>query len=278
VITKVTYLQSDDPSNPNKPTQKTRVAVFGSFYRGYHILNNLLNDPELAKRIEIVGVATDDPTKPGVSAKKRVWQYPHTEQEEQMVEELAKKHGIPVYKGKVKTQEFYDLLKNDWKPDIVYMGTFGQLLDEAIINTPKHGIYNMHPSDGVNWPSCVGPNPFEQMFETKKPFCSITLHKANPRFDDGEFTAFSQRIPIPYDDMEHMTLGEKVVHMHQLTSPFAGELANAHLRSEIGMSLAQSQDFYSNKFEKKSAAALPTSYRARLNVEQPSIGGSIGSM
>ncbi len=276
MIAHVTYEKSGDPSNPSKPAQKMRVVVFVSFYRGFHTLNNLLNDTELKDRIEIVGVATDDPGKPGVSAKKSVWQYPHTEQEEKMVEDLAKKHGIPVYKGKVKTQEFYELLQNDWKPDIVYMGTFGQLLDETIINIPKHGIYNMHPSDGVNWPSCVGPNPFEQMFETKKPFCSITLHKANAKFDDGEFTAFSPRIPIPYDDMENMTLGEKVIHMHRITSPYAGELANAHLRSEIGMPLAKSHDYYADKFKKETPAPT-TSYRARLNAET-SIGGLSGGL
>lgn len=269
---------SADPTIPDKPAPKIRVAVFGSFYRGYSILNNLLEDPELANRIEIVGVATDDPTKPGVSAKKRVWKYPHTEHEEKMVEELAAKHRIPVYKGKVKTKEFYDILQNQWKPDIVYMGTFGQLLDETIINTPKRGIYNMHPSDGVNWPSCVGPNPFEQMFETRKPFCAIALHKANTKFDDGEFAAFSERIPIPYDDMEHMTLGEKVTHMHRVTSPYAGELANAHLRSEIGMELAKQQDFYANKFDKKAPTAASASYRERLKNTEPAARGALGNM
>jgi methionyl-tRNA formyltransferase len=89
--------------SPPPPVPKTRVAVFGSFYRGYHILSNLLSDPELMKRIEIVGVATDDPAQKYTSAAKRVWQYAHTQQEENMVAELAGRNGIPVFKGKVKS-------------------------------------------------------------------------------------------------------------------------------------------------------------------------------
>src|SRR5687768_18599446 len=81
-----------------KEPEKTRVVVFGSFYRGYHILKNLLEDSELQKRIEIVGVATDDPSKSFTSPSKRVWQYTHSQQEEHMMEELAARHGIPVYK------------------------------------------------------------------------------------------------------------------------------------------------------------------------------------
>lgn len=230
---------------------KTRVVVFGSFYRGYHILKNLLSDKELMKRIEIVGVATDDPHQSYVSPQKRVWQYPHTEQEEQMVEKLAEKHGIPVFKGKVKSKEFYDIIENDWKPDIAYMGTFGQLLNNRIIDASANGIYNCHPSDGENWPSCVGPDPFEQIFESGKRFCGITLHQTNDKFDDGELTCFSERIPVPYEFMEdqEMHIGERVIHMHRLTSPHAGQLVNAHLRSQLDMPLTRMQDQYKDAFK-----------------------------
>ncbi len=228
---------------------KMRVAIFGSFYRGYHILSNLLNDSELMNKIEIVGIATDDPSQKFTSASKRVWQYAHTQQEEKMVETLAGRHGIPVFKGRVKTTEFYDKLQNDWKPDIVYMGTFGQLLDETIIKTPRLGVFNAHPADGEIWPSCVGPNPFEQMLETRKPYCAIALHQANTKFDDGDLASFSERMPIPYETLDGMPdIGEKVIHMHRVTSPYAGSLINAHLRSEVGLPLTVEQSCYADKF------------------------------
>ena len=42
---------------------KTRVALFGSFLGGYHVLQELLFG-ELARRITVTGVASDDPTQP----------------------------------------------------------------------------------------------------------------------------------------------------------------------------------------------------------------------
>jgi hypothetical protein len=42
---------------------RTRVAVFGSYMGGYHVLKELLAGP-LADRVAVVGVATDDPTQP----------------------------------------------------------------------------------------------------------------------------------------------------------------------------------------------------------------------
>jgi methionyl-tRNA formyltransferase len=209
----------------------------------------------LMKRIEIVGVATDDPAQKYTSAAKRVWQYAHTQQEENMVAELAGRNGIPVFKGKVKSPEFYDTLKNDWKPDIIYMGTFGQLLDDAIITTPRLGVFNAHPADGDQWPSCVGPNPFEQMLEAHNPYCAIALHQTNTQFDNGDLTSFSQRLPIPYETLDGMSgLGDKVLHMHRITAPYAATLINSHLRSEIGMPLTHEQAYYADKFKPKPGA------------------------
>lgn len=216
---------------------KQRVVIFGSYHRGYHILKSLLEDQELKAKIEIVGVATDDPSQSYVSPSKRVWQYGYTPEEACMVEKLAQRNAIPVYKGRVKSEEFYDLLKNQWKPDIVYMGTFGQLLNNRIIDTPRLGVFNVHPSDGLHWPSCVGPNPFEQMLEKKSPSCSLALHKANAAFDNGELACFSDRIDLPYDRMESLDLGEKVKLLHRVTSPSAGPLVISHLRTQLEMPL-----------------------------------------
>jgi hypothetical protein len=48
------------PHLPSPDTRKTRVAVFGSFMGGYHVLRELLLGP-LAHRVAVVGVATDGP-------------------------------------------------------------------------------------------------------------------------------------------------------------------------------------------------------------------------
>ena len=49
------------PNLPPTPAPRTRVAVLGSFMSGYHVLKELLAG-ELADRVIVVGVATDDPS------------------------------------------------------------------------------------------------------------------------------------------------------------------------------------------------------------------------
>jgi methionyl-tRNA formyltransferase len=247
--------------------EKTRVVVFGSFHRGYHILKNLLNDPQLMQHVEIVGVVTDDPAKNYTNAKNRVWQYSQNEDDKYMVEKLADAHGIPVYKGRVKppdpplkdpakqekaageAEAFRTMLKEEWKPDIIYMGTFGQRIDKEIFSIPPMGMYNMHPSDEEEWPSCTGPNPFEQLFEKHRADSSkgknaiIVLHEVDELFDNGQKAACSERIAVPYEQMKHMSEGDKVLLMHKITSPHAGMLANSHLRSQIDIPLLRSHTY-----------------------------------
>lgn len=245
----------------NTQTPKTRVVIFGSFHRGYNILHEMLRDEELMKHIDIVGVATDDPQQPYVSAKKRVWRHPHDKVDEMKIELLAQNNKIPVYKGRIKppakplkdpkkqaeaekeAEHFRKMLKEEWKPDIIYMGTFGQQIDETIINTPPLGMFNLHPSDEEPWPSCVGPQPFEEIFKKHEEDARrgrnavIVLHHVNEEFDNGDMACCSEKIPVPYEDMKDMELGEKVVYMHRHTSPAAGRLAVNHLRSQIGLAL-----------------------------------------
>ena len=57
------------PNLPSPDGRKTRIAVFGSFMGGYHVLQELLLGP-LARRAVVVGVATDDPTQAAKDRKK----------------------------------------------------------------------------------------------------------------------------------------------------------------------------------------------------------------
>src|ERR1700685_3735452 len=88
-LRRVPHLRKDFPS-------RARVAVFGSFYGGYHILSELL-EPPLAELVTVVGVATDDPKQPFTHADVRLWKYPHTQAEEEMVLTLAHENDLPVY-------------------------------------------------------------------------------------------------------------------------------------------------------------------------------------
>lgn len=193
-----------------------RVAVFGSYYRGLHVLRELLSG-HLRDRVQVVGVATDDPAQSFVSPHKRVWQYPHTEAERTMVGDLARSHGIEVYSGRVKCEAFYVTLEERWRPDLCVMATFGQKIDRRLYTCPPRGFYNLHPCKDDAWPSrYVGGNPFNALIADGSEYCVMAMHAVDDGFDTGPLLVFSAHIPIP--------AGASVVDMHRLTAPVAAQL------------------------------------------------------
>ena len=180
------------------PKSKVRVAVFGSFHGGYHILEQLLREP-LAQYFTVTGVASDDPKQPFTHANVRLWRHVHTKVEEEWVAKLAKTHGLPVYRGRIKTPEFERMFVEDWAPDLCLMATFGQLIPRQIFTVPRLGFYNFHHSD-LEWPSYPGPDPIGDMQRDGKTHVVITMHEVSAVLDGGRFVAHSPRVPLPPDD------------------------------------------------------------------------------
>jgi methionyl-tRNA formyltransferase len=193
-------------------TPKTRVAVFGSFHGGYHVLTELLEGP-LADQVRVVGVATDDPQQPFTHADVRLWKYEHTPAEEQLVPLLARAHGLPLYTGRVKAPEFEQVFVQEWKPDFCLMATFGQLIPKRIFQVPRLGFYNFHHSDQA-WPSYPGPDPIRDMLRDGKTHVVINLYEVSEALDGGRFVARSHRVPLPPD--------ANAVKVHRLTWPQMG--------------------------------------------------------
>lgn len=210
---------------PEQHPRKVRVVVFGSFYRGYFVLRELLSGP-IGEKVVVVGVATDDATQAYVSPHKRMWQYPHTPAEEQMVRVQAEAAGIEVYQERVKTAAFYDLIENKWKPDLCIMATFGQRIDERLFRWPKLGFYNLHPCIDDHWPSAYsGPNPFQALLDDQMDYTRVAMHRVDQDFDTGELIAYSEKLFIP----RHVG----VIDLHKMTSPVAARLAATEIEKII---------------------------------------------
>jgi methionyl-tRNA formyltransferase len=197
-------LREEPPSFPNLPAiyadvspPKVRVAVFGSFHGGYHVLRQCLLPP-LANRVTVTGLATDDPKRPFTHANVRLWRHVHTKIEEEWVAKMARQHGIPVYRGRVKTPEFEQMFNEDWAPDLCLMATFGQMIPKSLFRRPRLGFYNFHHSD-LNWPSYPGPDPIGNMIRDGKTHVVITLHEVSEVLDGGQFVAHSPPMPLPKD-------------------------------------------------------------------------------
>jgi methionyl-tRNA formyltransferase len=210
---------------------KTRIAVFGSFYRGYYVLDELLNGP-LRQRFSVVGVATDDVSQPYIARERRVWQYPHRDEEETMVALLARSHGLPVHAGRVREQAFHECFARTWAPELCLAATFGQRIDAALYGYPRHGFFNLHPCIEGAWPSpYAGPNPFQALIRDGQRHTRAALHRVDSGFDTGELVAMSPRVAIPP--------GATVVDMHKLTSPLIAAFAVATLAGLLDAAAAR---------------------------------------
>ncbi len=203
-----------------------RVAVFGSFHRGFHVLSELLKGP-LAPWVQLVGVATDDIAAAFVSRERRVWSYPHLQAEETMVEELAAAYGLVAYKGRVKDPEFYRMYEQDWRPELCISATFGQRFDARLFEYPRLGFYNLHPCIDDGWPSgYAGPNPFQALLDVKADHAIIAMHTVDAGFDTGELLGVSEKIYFPP--------GASVVDLHRISSPVAANFFARELAKMIG--------------------------------------------
>ncbi|MGS0743658.1 formyltransferase family protein [Glaciimonas sp. GG7] len=192
-----------------------RIAVFGSFYRGFHVLSELLKGP-FGARVEVVGVATDDVSASFVSRERRVWAYPHCACEEAMVEQLAASYGLVAYKGRVKTDEFYRIYESEWRPDLCIAATFGQRFNARLHGYPKFGFFNLHPCVDDGWPSgYAGPNPFQALLDNGLDHTVIALHEVDDGIDTGKLVALSEKIYFPP--------AASVVDLHKSTSPVAAK-------------------------------------------------------
>jgi len=207
--------------SPEPPPPKFKVAIFGSFYGGFHVLKELLHG-DLAPRIQVTGVATDDPTQPFTHSNVRLWKYPHSRDDELLVSRFAAGQGIPVYTGRIKSDPFFAQFFKDWRPDLCLMATFGQKIPPPLFKFPKFGFYNFHHSD-VTWPSYPGPDPIAHMVADGKNQLVLTMHEVNEVWDGGRFIAHSHPVPIPPN--------VNAIAMHKITWPQMGPFINHQVKT-----------------------------------------------
>ncbi len=182
--------------------ERVRVVFFGAYYRGFYCLDELLHG-RIKDRVKVVGVVTGEVT---FKKTKRIWKiWKYSTERRGLVEDLARAHGVEVFKGKVKTPEFYAKLR-EWDPEMGVIAMFGQLLNEEIFGYPRLGFYNLHPSD---LPAYRGAAPFEDMIEAGEEYTRITMHKVDAGIDTGDIVAKSDWIRMPPnatpDDMHRIT-------------------------------------------------------------------------
>lgn len=110
----------------------------------------------------------------------------HTLQEPP-VKQFASAHGIPVYQP-VKLSAEADVVLN-LKPDLIVTCAYGQLIPTSILNAPKYGCLNIHPSP---LPKYRGGAPIQRAVMNGDATTEVCLMEMAERMDSGRVYA---RIP-----------------------------------------------------------------------------------
>ena len=185
---------------PARPPQGMRVVLIASMQIGYLLLETVKAYQRHAPgRINLVGVVTDDAVNVDarIGVHKRLWKYYGPKQRQRVEKatiESALTVGAPVYTGEVKCDWFRTQLA-DWRPEVVLMCGFGQRLDEGLIDTPHHGLYNFHPSDLAAGHG-AGLAPFDDLYARAASSSAWTVHRATEVIDAGPVLGTSPPISV----------------------------------------------------------------------------------
>jgi methionyl-tRNA formyltransferase len=120
------------------------------------------------------------------------------------VKEAALRLGIPVIQPeKLRLPEAMDRLQA-WKPDLIVVSAFGQILRPAVLDLPPLGCLNVHASLLPRW---RGAAPIQAAILAGDAETGITIMKMDPGVDTGPL--LNQRsIPIGTDETAGSLFGK----------------------------------------------------------------------
>jgi len=177
-----------------------RVLAATSFFYSIEVLGALLGyERAHPARLHPVAVATDDAVNADakIGLRKRIWKY-YAQSERVAIEaatiETALRSGLPVYTGEFKIEWFYRQLAT-WRPDVIIVCGCGQIFDSRILEVPRYGVYNFHPSDLAHGHG-AGAQPYEDTVARNDPWTCWTVHQMTEGVDAGPIVGQSPGISV----------------------------------------------------------------------------------
>jgi len=119
------------------------------------------------------------------------------------VKVLAQKNNLPVYQPKDKN-ELLEVIKN-LKPDLGIVAAYGMLLPKEVLNIPKHGFINIHPS---LLPKYRGATPIQAAILNGDEKTGVSLFIIEEQMDNGPILA--QKELTMANNYNYDTLGRKL--------------------------------------------------------------------
>ena len=141
------------------------------------------------------------------------------------VKRVALELGLKVVQpSTLKEEEQISKLKS-FKPDIVVVAAFGQLLPRSILNIPRYGCLNLHPS---LLPRFRGASPVQAAILAGEDFTGVSMMLMDEGLDTGPVLS-QAKIPIsPFD-----TTGTLMLKLSYLASMLLLEVLPRWVKGEI---------------------------------------------
>jgi methionyl-tRNA formyltransferase len=169
----------------------------------------------LDERYQVVGVVTQPDRRAGRG--RRMMASP--------VKGAALERGLPLFQpDTLRTSEALARLA-DWRPDLIVVAAFGQILRRPVLRLPAHGCLNVHAS---LLPRYRGAAPISAAILAGDPVTGVTIMRMDEGMDTGPILAQAD-CPIAADD----TTASLTAKLAELGSQLLIETLPAWLAGEI---------------------------------------------
>jgi len=145
---------------------KLKVVLLALTGFGNAVLDALLKDT----RVNVEAVFTEDHDQ----------SFPYY-LERQLLEECAEKGIVYHADVKVNSSDGINLL-HKYSPDLIIVATFKQIIKENILDLPRLGVINFHPS---LLPKYRGPCPTNAVLLNNEKYTGVTVHYITKNIDEG---------------------------------------------------------------------------------------------
>jgi methionyl-tRNA formyltransferase len=201
-------------------------VFFGSSYFSTIVLN------ELEKKGFTPSLVVTTPSKP--SGRKMALHDP-------VVKTWAEKRNVPVIQPAKLDEPVINEIKSK-KPNVSVVASYGKIMPTAILEVPKFGSFNIHPS---LLPKYRGPSPLQSQIMAGEAKVGVTVIKMDDKVDHGPILANEE---IDYGlDLSFHELGEKLFKIG--TDLLASKLQNEGVPMTLGTQEDTNATF-THKFEK----------------------------
>ena len=141
------------------------------------------------------------------------------------VKELAMAEGIPVFQPETFRNEAAVERLREWKPDVMVVAAYGQILPQAVLDVPPFGVLNVHASLLPRW---RGAAPVEGAILAGDTVTGVTIMKLDAGMDTGPILARRQ-IRIKPDE----TAGELESRLADLGADLLLEVLPPYLAGDL---------------------------------------------